>query len=201
MIHEGGILDLILDSDNKNVGGGSAAALAGSMAAALVAMVAKLSLKKDYGLKQSEYEAIAKEVDEISAILKKGSEEDEKAYSCIKGAMSMPKTTAKEKDKRQKAIEEALIKAAQVPKDNAWKCHRIQELSKKLRGSSNPNAGSDLVVAQYLSYSALVGCIANVKVNIDSLPPSVSRSELEKELRKLNELSIKHATSNRSENM
>ncbi|MGM0652659.1 MAG: cyclodeaminase/cyclohydrolase family protein [Bacillota bacterium] len=185
---ENGILSSILDSDNKNVGGGSAAALAGSMAAALVAMVAKLSLKKDYGLKQSEYEALGGEADEISAVLKKGSEEDEQAYGCIKNAMSMPKTSAEEKASRKGAIEEALIKAALVPKDNAWKCCRVQEIAKKLKGHSNPGAKSDLDVARYLAYSALVGCLANVKINIDSLPPGEARSELEKELKKLNEL-------------
>ena len=193
MSPEGGILNSILDSDNKNVGGGSAAALAGSMAAALVAMVAKLSLKKDYGLKQSEYEALAEVADELSAGLKKGSEDDEKAYGYIKNAMSMPKTTEQEKDKRQKAIEEALIKAALVPKDNAWKCYRAQEIAKKLKGSSNPSAESDLDVARYLTYSALVGCLANIKVNIDSLPASEARSELEEESSKLNELCINPA--------
>lgn len=193
MSPDGDILSSILDSDNKNVGGGSAAALAGSMAAALVAMVAKLSLKKDYGLKQSECEALAEEADKISAVLKKGSEEDEQAYSYIKNAMSMPKTSAEEKEKRKEAIEEALLKAAQVPKDNAWKCYRVQEIAEKLKGRSNPNAESDLDVARYLSYSALVGCLANVKVNIDSLPPSESRLELEKESSKLNELCINPA--------
>ncbi len=193
MVPESVILDSILDSDNKNVGGGSAAALAGSMAAALVAMVAKLSLKKDYGLKQGECEALAKEADVLSATLKKGSEEDEKAYGYIKNAMTMPKTSVEEKVKRKKAIEEALIKAAQVPKDNAWKCYRVQEIAKALRGSSNPNADSDLEVAQYLAYSALVGCLANVKVNIDSLPASKALSELENESSKLNELCTKPA--------
>lgn len=193
MNSENDILNSILDSDNKNVGGGSAAAFAGSMAAALVAMVAKLSLKKDYGLKQNEYDALAEEADEISAVLKKGSEEDEKAYGYIKNAMSMPKTSAEEKERRQKAIEEALIKAAQVPKDNAWKCYRVQEIAKKLKGRSNPSAGSDLEVGRYLAHSALVGCLANVKVNIDSLPSSEARTELEKESTKLNELCINPA--------
>ncbi len=190
---ENDILGSILDSDNKNVGGGSAAALAGSMAGALVAMVAKLSLKKEYGLKPGEYEALAKEADELSATLKKGSEKDEEAYGFIKNAMSMPKTGQEEKERRQKAIEEALVKAAVVPKDNAWKCYRVQELAEKLKGRSNPGAGSDLEVAQYLAYSALVGCLANVKVNIDSLPASKARSELENESSKLNELCIKPA--------
>ncbi len=190
---ENGILGSILDSDNKNVGGGSAAALAGSMAGALVAMVAKLSLKKDYGLKHDEYKALAEEADELSAGLKIGSEEDEKAYGYIKDAMSMPKASSVEKERRQKALEEALIKAALVPRDNAWKCYRVQELAKELKGSSNPSAESDLEVARYLAYSALVGCLANVKVNIDSLPPSAARSELENESIKLNELCINPA--------
>ena len=190
MTAEGDILSKILDSGNKNVGGGSAAALAGGMAAALAAMVAKLSLKKDYGLKRDEYETLAGEADEISAALKSGAEEDEKAYGLIKGALSMPKTSTEEKEIRQKAIEEALIKAAQVPKDNAWNCHRVQEIANKLKGSSNPAAGSDLEVARYLAYSALVGCLANVKVNIDSLPSSEARTELEDELKILNELCV-----------
>ena len=193
MTAEGDILSKILDSGNKNVGGGSAAALAGSMAAALAAMVAKLSLRKDYGLKRDEYEALAREAGELSTALEKGSGEDAKAYGYIKNAMSMPKTSTEEKEIRQKAIEEALIKAAQVPKDNAWNCHRVQEIAKRLKGASNPNADSDLEVARYLAFSALVGCLANVKVNIESLPFSETRTELEDELKILNGLCVNPA--------
>jgi len=49
------ILRKIIDSKDFTVGGGSAAALSGAMAAGLVGMVARLSVDKNYGLSSEKY--------------------------------------------------------------------------------------------------------------------------------------------------
>lgn len=179
------LLSSILDSDNMGVGGGSTAALAGSMAAALVAMVAKLSIGRNCGLVDAEYEKIAGEAERIKTDLVKGAEDDAKAYSLIKEAYHLPRGTEKEKRRRAEAIEKAYLEATVLPNNNAGLACRVQELSVMLEGRSNPNAGSDLKVAELLAYAGVRGCIANMEINIDSIKSEGASGKLRAEIKRL----------------
>ncbi len=156
------ILDLIIDSNNFTVGGGSASALAGAMAAGMAGMVARLSLKKPMGLFVSEYEKLIKEADELAQKLQTGAKKDTEAYLLIKNAFALAKETDEEKKVRAKAISDAGIVAASVPMDNALMCKRVNEIASVLVGCSNPAAASDLACAVFLSESGVKGCILNV---------------------------------------
>ena len=59
------VLELILDTDDVTVGGGSASALAGAKACGLIGMVCKLSTKKDFGIPAERQLELAKELEEI----------------------------------------------------------------------------------------------------------------------------------------
>ncbi|MEW6622656.1 MAG: cyclodeaminase/cyclohydrolase family protein [Bacillota bacterium] len=182
------ILKAILDSDDFTVGGGSAAALTGGMAAALAAMVAKLSLKKDFGLTHEEYSEIASRAGELSASLVEGSENDVQAFAMVKAAYAMPKGTQDEKKERAAAIEQAFIQAALVPKYNAWNCHKVWELCTRLAGRSNPNASSDLETARSLARAAMIGCLLNIEINLDSIKNEDVKNQLQEDIKKLRDL-------------
>ena len=160
------ILRKIIDSKDFTVGGGSAAALAGAMAAGLVGMVARLSVNKNYGLSSEKYNEIAREADSLAEELLLGAEKDAQAFSMIKEAYSLPKESSEQKSMRAIAIQKAAIGAATVPLDNAWRCHRVQELMLLLKGKSNTNAASDLEEASLLSNAGLLGCVLNIEVNL-----------------------------------
>ena len=160
------ILRKIIDSKDFTVGGGSAAALAGAMAAGLVGMVARLSVDKNYGLSSEKYNEIAREADSLAEELLLGAEKDAQAFSMIKEAYSLPKESFEQKSMRTIAIQKAAIGAATVPLDNAWRCHKVQELMLLLKGKSNTNAASDLEVARLLSNAGLLGCVLNIEVNL-----------------------------------
>lgn len=179
------ILDCILDSKNFSVGGGSASALAGGIAASLASMVARLSCDKNFCLSNSEYLKIVEEADYLAEELLKGAEEDAKAYAQIKTAFSLPKDTEEEKIKRKEAIQKGFIAAAEVPKENALLCRRVQELCAELQNKSNPACGSDLGCAILLANSGLQGCLLNVETNVTSIKDGNIVSGLQEEVNKL----------------
>lgn len=176
------VLDNILDSDDVTVGGGSASALSGAMAAGLIGMVAKLSLKKDYGLEDDKYIELAYELDVINKDLIKGMEEDAKAYSTIIDAYKLPKSTDDEKAARRKAIENAGITAATAPLKNACLCKRVFEIGKVLDGKSNKNAATDLYIGINLAKIGVDGCAQNVEVNLPLIRDEEIISKFKKDI-------------------
>jgi methenyltetrahydrofolate cyclohydrolase len=172
----------ILDSHDFSTGGGSAAAIAGAMAAALVAMVVRLSLNKDYGLPPDEYTATISEAEELKEKLLGGAERDYAAFAYVKEAYALPKKTEEEKMNRAKMIEKAFIGAASVPAENASSCKRVYELTALLKEKSNPAAVSDLAVARDLSLAALKGCQENIRVNLPAIKDQVVIQQLQEQI-------------------
>ena len=70
---------------------------------------------------------------------------------------------------RGAAIYDALIAAAEVPRDNARACVRVLDLCRELAGRSNAAAASDLAVALELARAGVVGCAGNIDVNVSML--------------------------------
>ena len=172
------IFKLVLDSDDRTVGGGSASALAGAMAAGMASMVAKLSAEKPVNFTVEQYEEIIRELEECKEALLKGSEQDNEAYLGIKNAYALPKETDEEIEVRKQAIRDAAYVAACVPRDNGMRDKRVYELVCALEGNSNPACTSDLLSAKYLSASGVRGCVLNIEANL----PLIKNEEREKEL-------------------
>lgn len=173
------VLDKILDTNDVTVGGGSASAISGAMAAGLIGMVARLSTGKDYGLTDRVYLELADELDKLSKELLKGSEKDTEAYLLIKNAFKLPKSTDEEKQTRSKAISNAGIEAALVPKSNSDKCSRIYTIANILEGKYNENAGSDFVIGKNLAHLGMQGCILNIEANLSIIKDKTTKRVLE----------------------
>lgn len=163
------VLARILDGGEATTGGGSAAAFAGAMAAGLLGMVASLSAGKDLELDDTHYEAVAAEASALCEQLAAGAAADAAAYGLIRAAYALPKGTPREKDVRGAAIYDALIAAAEVPRDNARACARVLDLCRELAGRSNEAAASDLAVALELARAGVIGCAGNIDVNVGML--------------------------------
>ena len=172
------VLARVLDSVDATVGGGSASALAGAMAAGLVGMVARLSAGCGLGLGDEQYVAAADETDELGRSLLAGADEDADAYAVVKAAYGLPRDGEEALAARQAAIEKALEVAATVPLENACRSLRVRELCAQLSGRSNPAAGSDFAAAVLLADAAVRGCLLNVDVNTVLLSDSPAAAHL-----------------------
>jgi len=156
----------VLDATDNSTGGGTASSVAGAMAAGLTAMVARLSMDKKDLAPTRIYQSIAEEAEILSTELFKGGQEDAAAFDLVTTAYKMPKDTAADKDARTRAIQKAMVHAAEVPLSNAGRCKRVLDLCQRLKESFNTNAASDLECAVYLATAGMKGCAANVRINL-----------------------------------
>src|SRR6266568_8312365 len=116
-------------SSNPVPGGGSVAAHAGALAAALAQMVAGLTIgKKKYAAVESEMKEIALQaaalVNELTSLMKR----DAVAYGAVMQAYKLPGDTEPDAAKKKQAVETALLGAAAVPLETARATVRVLEL-------------------------------------------------------------------------
>jgi formiminotetrahydrofolate cyclodeaminase len=159
----------VLDPTDDLTGGGTASAVAGAMAAGLVAMVARLSIGKKGMKDEAYYRAIDGEAQTLSVNLFAGGREDSEAFRTVRAAYRQAAAGAESGSSRGEQIQKAVIQAARVPLENAEACKRVLDLCVRLEGHSNPNAESDLECACHLARAGLLGCLANVEINLGSL--------------------------------
>jgi glutamate formiminotransferase/formiminotetrahydrofolate cyclodeaminase len=166
---EGPTLDGWIDelaSSSPVPGGGSASALAGALAAALVEMVCRLTLgRKAYATVEGQVSDILREAVGLRAELRRLVDDDAAAYTKVSEAYTIPK----EAPHRAHAIDTALIGAARAPLQGAHKAVRVHALASQLGEIGNKNARSDAAVARQLAVAAIRGMVANAQVNLESL--------------------------------
>jgi len=159
-----------LASDSPAPGGGSVSALAGSMSAALVAMVASLTKgKENYWTNQKELEAILAEATNFKNELLNCVDRDTDAFNQVMSAFRLPKSNDEEKLVRTQAIQSGLKTAIVVPLEVAESCLKVLRFTKILVYKGNTNALSDSAVAALMSYAGIQGAIFNIKINLNSV--------------------------------
>lgn len=173
-----GALTERLASSDPVPGGGSAAALAGAMAAALVAMVAELTSGRpeyaahDAAINELRVGALARR-----AVLLELAEEDAVAYDSVVRARRMPKKSESEREVRAEALRSAMLDAARVPLRTAVVAAEVLELAERIAPIGNRNAVSDAGVAAQLAAAALRGALLNVRINLPYLPADEALSQ------------------------
>jgi formiminotetrahydrofolate cyclodeaminase len=186
------MLAKIIDSDNTTVGGGASSALVGAMAAGMIAMVSKLSVKKDYGLSVDKHMAIASELDQLAFELVEGGKRDEEAFISLMSAYRMPKNNDEEKSIRTDAIHHGSVLASNVPKENGLMCLKVYELGLAILGKSNPSAESDLLIAMELAKVGVYGCALNIRANFPGIRDEMVIRDLENDIETLEKYGGKH---------
>jgi glutamate formiminotransferase/formiminotetrahydrofolate cyclodeaminase len=151
-------------------GGGSVAAHAGALGAALAQMVAGLTIgKKKYAAVESEMKEISLQaaalVNELTSLMKR----DAAAYTAVMAAYKLPGDSEADAAKKKPAVTAALLGAAEVPLETARACVRVLELAAAVAARGNTNAVSDAGVAALLAEAACRGAIYNVRINVSAL--------------------------------
>ena len=168
----------VLDPLDNSTGGGTASAVAGGMAAALAAMVARLSIGQHATEPEAFYQEIAQAAGELREALLAGAEEDARSFDAVMAAFRLPKATDAEKAVRRVAVQDATVYATRVPLQNAERCAAVLALVGRLEDRSNPRALSDLRSAGYLAHAGLLGCLANVDINLPGIKDEAASEEI-----------------------
>lgn len=159
-----------LASKEPTPGGGSASAYAGAMAAALVAMVARVTIGKK---KYLEVEDQMREIADRSVILldelNEAVSKDSAAFDAVMDAYRLPKDNEDEKIQRSDQIQAATLLAAQIPLQVAKDALELTELAQSAALLGNLNAISDAGSAAALAGAAISGAALNVRINAQEL--------------------------------
>jgi glutamate formiminotransferase/formiminotetrahydrofolate cyclodeaminase len=151
-------------------GGGSAGAYAGAMGAALVAMVAGLTIgKKKYADVEAEMQAIRVVAENLRKELTQAVDDDSSAFEVLMTKFKMPKDTDEQHAARNAAIVQATLNAAHVPLHVAEDSVKVMELALKCAKHANVNAISDAMSGFAMSRAALSAAGYNVRINVKSL--------------------------------
>ena len=159
-----------LASAQPTPGGGSTAALSGAMGAALVCMVARLTLgKAEYATVSLEVEGIIQRAEALRARFQALMAEDMAAYGKLSSCFKLPKATGEEKVARTRAIQASLVDAALVPLEMAERAVELIGYCQRIAEVGNKNVLSDIATAATLTLSAVSGAAWMVRVNVESL--------------------------------
>ena len=151
-------------------GGGTAAAVAGSMGAALAEMVAQLTLSTEkYAAAHDAVRPISEAAQLARAEFLRLAREDSEAYDGVVAARRMPKESDAEKTARQHQIAVANRNAAEVPMRTAQAAVRLLAALPELAEKGNPNAVSDVGAAALLLDACVEGALLNVGINLSGI--------------------------------
>ncbi len=151
-------------------GGGSIAALAGALGAALTSMVANLSIGKRGSEKvEDDLKPVAEKAQEIKDLLVKAIDEDTNAFNAYMDARRLPQKTDKEKRIKNQALQAGLKKAVAVPMATAQYSEQAIDLAAIAVEKGNINSVTDAGVGAQIAYTGVKGGIFNVLINLKEI--------------------------------
>ena len=150
--------------DSAAPGGGSVAALAGALGAALAAMVANLPHPKSaFADLRDELEDVAMRAQALKQKLLDAIDADTWAFQAL---MEANKISGSE---RGTAVREATLGAARVPLEVAESCPEIVELCGRAKELGMEASASDAGVGAGMTRAAALGAAMNVRINLQGM--------------------------------
>ncbi|MCF8242972.1 MAG: cyclodeaminase/cyclohydrolase family protein, partial [Melioribacteraceae bacterium] len=167
-------------------GGGSIAALAGALGAALCSMVSNLT-SNTRGSEEVDriLNEAAVECQEIKNALAKAIDDDTNAFNAFMDAKRLPNKTTEEKQLRQQAMLDGLKQAVMVPLNTAKLSLKAIEIADKVARNGNPNSVTDVGVGATAAYTGVIGGIYNVLINLKTIKDEEFNKEMRETCAKL----------------
>jgi glutamate formiminotransferase/formiminotetrahydrofolate cyclodeaminase len=153
--------------DTPAPGGGSIAALAGALGAALASMVANLSIGKgEFDARYEELCALAERAQAAKDELVGAIDADTEAFNEVLAALRLAKDTPEQVAARSAAIRAGYQSAARVPLRTAQLCREVLDLCQAAAGIGNASVMSDAAVGALMAYAGVQGAVHNVRINL-----------------------------------
>lgn len=167
-----------LASKTGSPGGGGAAALAGSLAAALGAMVCNLTAgKKAYARYEPEIAAALEKLETIRKYMCRLIDEDARAFVPLQKYLSMPKDSPE----RAEHLDAALRVACYIPTEVMYTCGEAAGILADLAEKGLRGAISDVGVALELCRAAMRASRLNIVINASGMADEVFAMTLRRE--------------------
>lgn len=178
-------------SNSPVPGGGSIAALAGALSAALAQMVAELTVnKKGYEDAEEKMKELASKAEVIREKLLDDIERDSESFNKYMEALKLPKETEEEKNLRSNMMQEGLKEAAIVPFEVASLAYEIMPLADEAVVSGNKNAVTDGLVSAMMARTAVLSALLNTRINLGSIKDQEFVKEYSEKVEKLENKAI-----------
>lgn len=156
-----------VSTDSPAPGGGSVAALAGSLAAALAAMVSNLTVgRAGYEGVWVALSTLAERAQDVKSALARAVDDDTHAFNRVIDATRMARSTPEQQRTREAALEEAYKGATRMPLETARLCLQALELVGEAAATANTNLVSDAGVAALVARAGVDGAVLNVLTNL-----------------------------------
>src|SRR5262245_34217313 len=147
-------------------GGGSVAALAGALGAALGQMAIRITKdKKKYLQHADRYADALDRLAPYTSTLLELIDADSQAYGSVLGAYKL----RPDSQEREKAIQDGLIRATEIPSRTANCAAEALRVLEQIRPIVHVNVASDLQVGMQMLRSCLQGAIANMRTNLSAV--------------------------------
>ncbi|MBP6909034.1 MAG: glutamate formimidoyltransferase [Candidatus Saccharicenans sp.] len=168
-----------LSMDSPAPGGGSAAALCGSLSAALSSMVANLTAgKKGYESVAAIMKSTAVRSQKLKEELLTAVDQDSRAFNRVMEAIRLPKGTPEQVKDREEALEKANKEATLVPLSVLEKSVELAVLAGEVATHGHKSSVSDAGVAGLTARACGSGAYYNVKINLPGIKDEVFKKKV-----------------------
>lgn len=167
-----------LASNSPAPGGGSVAALCGSLSAGLTSMVGNLTIGKEkYQENWEKMQQVFNVSEKLRADFVRLMNDDTESFNIFMAAMKMPKATDEEKTARKAAMAQASKTTTEVPLLTLETCAEAAKLACAAACLGNPNAASDAGSAALLAEAAGKAASYNVRINLPGVKDEAFAAE------------------------
>ncbi|MBI3449207.1 MAG: glutamate formimidoyltransferase [Acidobacteria bacterium] len=178
------VLEFVDDvaADTPAPGGGSVAALCGSLAAGLAAMVAGITYpRKDAEANRPKLAALGGRASELKAQLLASVQADSDAFDRMMAARRLKAATPGEKAVKEAAVLEATIGAVEVPLSVVRGAAEVLSVASEVAAIGAASALSDAGVAALAALAAAEGAFDNVVINLPGVTDPARAGALRRE--------------------